>query len=116
MRTHAHAQMKLLEILQRKIRLKGTTLKWVKSFLMERNQRVKINESYSEVTKLSYGVAQGSLLGPDLFNIYIRSLYHYIQSSLFSIFGFADDHQLMKKFLPLLQLKSLDGDITVVLN
>ena len=33
-------QMKLLEILQNNIGIKGTALKWFKLFLMERNQRV----------------------------------------------------------------------------
>ena len=42
---------------------------------------------------------------------YIRSLYPYIQPSKFEIYGFADDHQLLKTFLPVLQVQALGGDI-----
>ena len=104
-------QAKLLEILHNEIGVTGIALKWFRSFLTERSQRVKIGESYSEITKLDYGVAQGSVLGPDLFKIYIRSLYHYIEPSKFTTFGFADDHQLIKSFVPLLQVKALDGEV-----
>ena len=104
-------QVKLLDILQKEIRIEGAALNWFKSFLMERTQRVKINDSYSYITKLLYGVAQGSVLGPDLFNIYVRSLYPYIKPSLFSIFGFADDHQLMKTFVPILQVRAFEDDV-----
>ena len=72
---------------------------------------MKIRDAYSEVGDLKYGEAQGSVLGPPLFNIYIRSLKKHIEPSKFSIFGFADDHQLIKTFLPVLQVQALDGDI-----
>ena len=35
-------------------------------------------------------------VGPRLFNIYIRFLYTYVESTNFSIGGFADDQQLVK--------------------
>ena len=57
---------------------------------------------------LKYGVAQGSVLGPILFNIYIRPLYPYIAPTLYSVFGFADDHQLLKQFVPFLQVQAID--------
>ena len=101
-------QKKLLTILKNEIQIEGTTLKWFKSFLIGRTQKVKINDSYSDIGKLLFGVAQGSILGPDLFNIYIRSLYPYIQPAHFSIFRFADDHQLMKSFVSVLQVKAFD--------
>ena len=44
--------------------------------------------------------------------IYIRSLHRYMEPSKFSIFGFADDHQLIKLFLPILQVNTLGGDIS----
>ena len=81
------------------------------SFITGGTQKVKIRDTYSEVGNLVYGEAQGSVLGPPLFNIYIRSLKKHIEPSKFSIFGFADDHQLIKTFLPVLQLQALDGDV-----
>ena len=104
-------QSKLLSIIQHEIGIDGVALKWFESFLKGRIQKVKIGNSYSDESDLNYGVAQGSVLGPDLFNIYIRSLKKYVEPARFSIFGFADDHQLLKTFLPLFQINALDGDI-----
>ena len=64
-----------------------------------------------EILELLYGVAQGSVLGPQLFKIYIRSLYRYVEATKFEIEGFADDHQLIKQFLISLQVKALGADI-----
>ena len=104
-------QKKLLHILQYEIGLSGIVYKWFESFITGRSQRVKINESYSEVIELLYGLAQGSVLGPPLFNIYVRSLYPYIQALKYAIEGFADDHQLFKSFLPIFQTEVLGYDI-----
>ena len=109
-------QVKLLMILQQDIGIDGVALKWFASFLQNRTQKVKVGESYSEETLLKYGVAQGSVLGPPLFNIYIRSLRKYLEPTKFSIFGFADDHQLLKTFLPVLQVHALGGDIQYCFN
>ena len=108
-------QEKLLDILNKEIGIEGIALKWFRSFLTDRTQRVKINDEYSEFVVLHYGVAQGSVLGPPLFNIYIRSLYPFIKPLLYEIFGFADDHQLMKAFVPALQVQAID-DIENCLN
>ena len=59
-------------------------------------------ESYSEKDLLNFGVAQGSVLWPDLFKIYIRSFPEQMKTTLFQTFGFADNHQLAKTFLPVL--------------
>ena len=102
---------KLLEILYRDIGITGVVLNWFESFLINRTQRVKIGETYSDTADLPFGVAQGSILGPTLFNIYIRSLYKYVEQTKFEIEGFADDHQLVKQFLLPLELKALGDDI-----
>ena len=50
--------------------------KLIYSYLRGRTQRIKINETYSEVFEIEYGVPQGSVLGPLLFNIYIIDLFY----------------------------------------
>ena len=107
---------KLLEILYNDICITGTAYNWCKSFLTNRTFKVKIGESYSDMALLSYGVAQGSILGPRFFNIYTKPLYKYVEPTKFDIEGFADDHQLMKRFLPLLQSYALGYNIQYCLN
>ena len=67
---------KLLHILCKDIGISSNTLKWFKSFLSGRCQKVSINGTESSEIIIKFGVSQGSVLGPVLFNIYIRSLYN----------------------------------------
>ena len=41
---------------------------------------------------------QGSVLGPFLFNIYVRSLIKAMERMGFTIHGYADDHQVLYSF------------------
>ena len=45
------------------------------SYLANRKQRTKINSSYSSWEEILFGVPQGSVLGPLLFNIFLCDMF-----------------------------------------
>ena len=104
-------QEKLLEILHDDLGVRGVALKWFRSFLCDRTQKVKIGEEFSSEVKLDFGVTQGSILGPKLFNIYTKPFPAQLEAVSVSVEGYADDNQLLKKFNLVFQLKVLGEGI-----
>ncbi len=73
---------------------RGALYNLLKSYLYNRKVRVRVNNSFSSVTNDEYinaGVAQGSLLGPLMFLLYINDIPDDINSN---IFLYADDSSL----------------------
>ena len=89
---------KLLSILDIEIGIRGTALAWFKSFLVGRTQRVKIENSLSDPLEVLFGVPQGTVLGPVLFNIYTKSLSFLIEKCGFGTSGYADDNNAFISF------------------
>ena len=54
-------------------------LNLVYEYLSNRKQRVKINETFSSWKDIEYGVPQGSILGPLLFNTHLCDLFYFLE-------------------------------------
>ena len=98
---------KLLTILSEEIGITGIALKWFRSFLTGRTQKVRIEQALSECLEVLFGTVQGSVLGPKLFNIYVRSQHKVFEKCMFKTTAFADDSNGAKTFSLKFQFNTL---------
>ena len=103
----------LFELLQNRFGIKGTALDWIKSYLGNRSSSIHINSKTSPPTVTSFGVPQGSVLGPIIFTIYTTPLADIIKHHNLSYHFYADDTQLHITFHPKSQ-SSLQESIACV--
>ena len=79
-------------ILIDKLRAIGVSTPWFHSYLSDRKQCVEVNGMRSEFLSITCGVPQGSILGPQLFLIYINDMVTSLECKL-SLY--ADDSALI---------------------
>lgn len=90
--TVSHIQ--LLRVLEG-VGLRGTPYELLKSYLDNRQQCARVNETISGTRCVKYGVPQGTVLGPTLFNIYLNDLFKL--DVVGDIVSFADDTAIIYK-------------------
>lgn len=64
----------LIDRLRDYVGINGVALKWLSSYLLDRTCSVKIGNYVSASAAISWGVPQGSILGPTLFSLYMLPL------------------------------------------
>lgn len=105
------------DLLLKKLDLMGLSyicLKWIKSYLIDRKQSVRLNNTRSSGIDVLSGVPQGSHLGPILFSLFINDMPTVIQFS--NILMYADDIKIFNTFNHSSQSFLLQSDLNNFFN
>ena len=64
-------------------------VKLIQQFLSNRKERVKVDNAYSSWKEILYGIPQGSILSPFIFNIFLFDLFYFLEGV--AVASYADD-------------------------
>ena len=88
----------LIDRLHRRFGLNGAVLRWFRSYLSNRSVAVRVGDSFSTYKPFSFGVPQGSVLGPRLFSMYLDPVCSIISVYNICHIAYADDITLYTSF------------------
>ena len=91
----------------------GRMLKFLRSYLHERKQRVVLDNHMSDEVKVLSGVPQGSILGPLLFVLFINDIYANIDANT-NIELYADDTKIWRQIDSNHDCEILQNDINLL--
>ena len=85
-----------------------SALRLIYSYLANRKQRTKINSSYSSWEEILFGVPQGSILRPLVFNIFLCDMFFVLSQTDFA--SYAEENT------PYVEANNIDEVITILEN
>ena len=82
-------------------RCSNVLLNWFYLYLYNRSLNVVLNHAQSKCQEVQHGVPQGSIMGPLLFNIYLKDLTLHLNK--FTVHMYADDRKVLVCYCALIK-------------
>ena len=95
--------------------INGYLLRFISGYLKDRNQRVKLENSFSTFKPVNSGVPQGSILGPLLFLLFINDISDGLDPKT-NISQYADDTKLWRAMNSERDCEILQSDVDKLSN